>query len=122
MINGFTGYLTDVSYALGSGRVPPAEFTRDVSGGVVGFSFDAATVEQVGLGLGASSDLLVIRTNAQTFTLRIANISNGAVTPVNALGPAGMLTDTVDSRIVPEPAVALVAMSLAGPHRRRRMC
>ena len=111
-VNGFTGYTTDMSYLLGSGTVAPTTNDRDGSGGVVGFSFLGQPVGLGTLAAGTSSELLVVQTNSSSFLTRIANVSNGAVSPVNAYGPNGAVT--------PEPTTlaALAAGSLL--FRRRR--
>lgn len=111
-INGFQAYATDMSYQLGTGTVAPTINDRDNSGGVVGFSFLGQPLGVGVLAAGSTSETLVVQTNSLDRTVRIANVSNGAVSPVNALGPAGGIT--------PEPAslAALAGLSLVARRRR----
>jgi hypothetical protein len=110
-MNGFTAYATDVSYQLGTGNVAPTVNDRDASGGVVGFSFLGQPLGVGVVSAGLTSETLVIQTNALDRTFRIANVSNGAVSPVNILGPAGGIT--------PEPT-SLAALAGMGLVLRRR--
>lgn len=111
-VNGYQAYVTDMSYKLGTGLVAPSINDRDTSGGVVGFGFLGAPIGVGVLAAGLNTELLVVQTNALDRTFVIANVSNGAVSAVNVLGPTGGIT--------PEPAslAALAGLSLA--FRRRR--
>ena len=111
-INGFQAYVTDMSYKLGTGVVAPSINDRDVSGGVAGFSFLGAPIGVGVLAAGTTSELLVIQTNALDRTFQIANVSNGAVSAVNVLGPTGGIT--------PEPATLAALGGLSLVARRRR--
>jgi hypothetical protein len=111
-VNGYQGYATDMSYQLGTGTVAPTINDRDASGGVVGFAFMGQPIGVGVLAAGTTSETLVVQTNALDRTIRIANVSNGAVSPVNALGPAGGIT--------PEPASLAALAGLGLVFRRRR--
>lgn len=110
-INGFTGYSTDLSYKLGTGGLAPTSNDRDASSSVIGFSFTGQPLGLGTLSAGTTSELLVVQTNAQSYQTRIANVSNGAVSPVNAFGPASVTS--------PEPAT-LAALVIGGTLLRRR--
>ena len=111
-VNGFIGYATDMSYKLGTGGLAPTYNDRDASGGVAAFTFFGQPIGLGTLSAGTTSELLVIQTNALSSRTVIANISNGAVSPVNAFGPAGAIS--------PEPAtLASLAVGAALLRRRR---
>jgi hypothetical protein len=99
-INDFTGFLTDVSYAIPSAGVNPYSIDKDSFGDVVGFSFSALGAGQIPA--GGSSALLVIRTDAQQAALTEASVINGSVAMVSAYAPA------VGGN-VPEPGTLAVA-------------
>lgn len=110
IIPGFSGYATDVSYKFGTGTVAPSKVDR-VNAGSIGWAFNGD-----GLGViapGATTELLVIQTNALSFFSPQANITNGAISSVSTFAPAGAIT--------PEPAT-LVGLAGAGLvlGRRRR--
>jgi hypothetical protein len=111
-INGFQAYVTDMSFKLGTGNVAPTLNDRDATGGVVGYSFLGQPVGVGVLGANQTTELLVVQTNALDRTIRIGNVSNGAVSPVNVLGPAGGIS--------PEPTslAALAGLSLIARRRR----
>lgn len=111
-MNGFTAYATDISYKFGTGTTPPTLNDRDLSGGVVGFSFLGQPIGLGVLATGTNSELLVVQTNATGYINRIANVSNGAVSAVNVIGPSGAIT--------PEPTslAALAGLSLIARRRR----
>lgn len=111
-VNGFTGYSTDMSYKLGTGGVSPIYNDRDATGGVVAWQFYGAPVGLGVVSFGTTSDLLVVQTSATVFHNVIANISNGAVSPVNAYGPAFSIT--------PEPATLGALLGGAAVFFRRR--
>lgn len=108
-VNGFAGYATDVSYVLGTGSVVPSFNDRDATGGVVGWDFKGPPVGLGTIAAGTSTNYLVVRTNASASKTVIANISNGAVSPVNAFGPAGSITPEPTTLAVIGGAVALAA-------------
>ncbi len=110
----FLGWATDGSYQVPVAGVAPASIDRNVSGDVVGFNFVPTPVDPLTgfLGPGASSALLVVQTDAPFYAPSLANLIDGGVTSVAALGPA-----------VPEPStIALVLGSLVtlGVYRLRR--
>jgi hypothetical protein len=111
-INGFNAYLTDMSYKLGTGTTAPTVNDRDATGGVVGFSFLGTPIGVGVLAAGTSTEQLVVQTNATGYINRIANVSNGAVSAVNAIGPSGAIT--------PEPASLAALAGLGLVLRRRR--
>ncbi len=110
-INGFTAYATNMSYKLGTGTTAPTINDRDSSGGVAGFAFLGQPIGVGVLAAGTTSELLVIQTNATGYINRIANVSNGAVSQVNAIGPSGAIT--------PEPT-SLAALGVVSLVLRRR--
>jgi hypothetical protein len=111
-VNGFNGFFTDLSYKLGTGGLAPTSNDRDGSSAVIGFSFTGAPLGAGTLSAGTTSELLVVQTNAQSYQTRIANVSNGAVSPVNAFGPASVTS--------PEPATLATLIGGATLLRRRR--
>lgn len=97
-INNFTGFLTDVSYQLGNGQAP-AIADRNPAGDVIGFSFFGAPIGSGLLRPGATSQLLVIQTNATIFNVSFASVIDGGVAMAPTYAP------------LPEPAtLALVAI------------
>ncbi len=111
-ISGFNSYRVDMTYAIGSGDIAPRTFARDLPGGVIRENFRSGPEVEPGLMDGASSTLLIVRTNAVGYIYQIANLSTGAVSPVNALAPAGILA--------PEPAAALLIPLLIFNRQRSR--
>jgi hypothetical protein len=87
----FAGTQTDVSYLIASG-INPTFFERTAGGGdLVRFYFFGNDVDP-----GQSSALLVIQTDALSWTPTTVAIINGSAVNVNSLAPAP----------VPEPSVA----------------
>lgn len=89
-LNGWAGWLTDVSFNLDSLGVRPAIANRPVSD-VIGFTF----MDIIGEGLvpaGKSSRLLVVQTNATSYTENLASVIDGFVATTPTFSP------------VPEPA------------------
>lgn len=111
-VNGFTAYATDMSFKLGTGTTAPSINDRDLSGGVAGFHFIGQPLGLGVLAAGTSSEWLVVQTNATGYINRIANVSNGAVSAVNAIGPSGAIT--------PEPTTLAALAGLSLVARRRR--
>jgi VPDSG-CTERM motif len=115
----FTGFMTDVGYTtVGStipgggfvnGTVAPILVDRSVGGDTVGFNFDSFPG---GLRPGLTSYVLVIQTNAHSFTSGFFNVIDGGVATVAAFQPA-----------VPDggTTVALLGIALGGLEGVRRM-
>jgi hypothetical protein len=110
-MNSFRGFTTDVGYrttAIGpfvAGTVEPDEANRSFSGSVVGFDFDPP----VAIPSGATSRVLVVRTNATDFRNGWTSVINGGATTVAAFAP------------VPEPTtLGALALGALGLLRRRK--
>jgi hypothetical protein len=109
-VNGFAGYQTDMSYAAGTGSIAATLMDRDTGGNVVGYRYLGVPLGAGTIAPGATTNLMVVQTNATTWTQTIASVINGSVTSVNALAPA----------VIPEPASATALLAAAGLIRRRR--
>lgn len=109
-VNGFSGYQTDMSFAAGTGTIAPTLNDRDAGGNVVGYRFIGAPLGAGTIGAGATTNLMVVQTNATGFETQIAIVINGSVTAMNTLAPV----------VIPEPASATAVLALAGLARRRR--
>src|SRR5688572_18664664 len=111
-MSSFRNFTTDVGYRLTpigqftAGTIIPNEANRNTSGSVVGFDFDTP----VSIPPGATTQTLVIRTNANQWGPGFASVINGSATTVASFAP------------VPEPATmaALGLGALALIRRRRR--
>lgn len=110
-VNGYEGWLTDASWLAEErgGVVPPSLINRPTAD-FVGWTF----FEGIGPGLiepGTTSALLVIQTNAPSYTRNEASVIDGYVATVPTFAPA-----------VPEPGtLGILALSgLAFVARRRR--
>jgi hypothetical protein len=103
-INGFQGFLLDVGFIFEPVIAPgiPSFADRQIDGSALGFSFDALGTGLGPLGPGNSSRLLVVQTNATSWTQSQAFVLNGFPAGAMAFAP------------VPEPgAMALAASALA---------
>jgi hypothetical protein len=109
-VNGYTGFLTDMSYTPGTGTIAATLNDRDASGDVIGYRYVGAPIGLGTIGPGATTNLMVVQTNATNWDENIAIVINGSVTSVNALAPA----------LIPEPTSATALLALAGLARRRR--
>jgi len=104
----FTGFDTDVGYTtngasltggiFANGLVAPATVDR-VSPDVVGFSF--STPPNIPISPGLESNVLVIETNATSFTTGAFNVIDGGVATVNSYEPS-----------VPEPTTGALTIGL----------
>ena len=83
-VTDFTGWTTDVGYLAGSGIVPTS-VDRSNSGGTVGFQFGS---EPNGVTAGESTDVLIIETNAKTFTVGTGSTIDGTVFSGGAYAPS----------------------------------
>jgi hypothetical protein len=106
--SGFTGYATDADYIAGSGAAGPFLVSRSpTTGDVIGFSF----LTSASVAPGQTSDILVIRTNAQAFTVGNVSVQDGGNATVASFEPVA----------VPEPAtMGLIAIAFSGLTLRRR--
>jgi len=104
----FIGFLTYLGIRLDGGSLPgpfvngsigPVSGDRNAVGNVVGFGFTPP--QSAAIQPGQSSYVLVISTNATSFTTGNSSVSDGGVTTVSSFQPAG----TPD---VPEPATFLL--------------
>ena len=117
-INGFQGFLLDVGFAFEPIIAPgqPSFADRQIDGSALGFSFDALGSGLGPLRPGDSSRLLVVQTNATSWTQSPAFVLNGFPAGATAFAP------------VPEPgaitlaacAVAMVIWRCISTARRRR--
>ena len=104
----FAGWTTDVIYdTTRGGPVAPAFATRSTDGSVVGFEFEASGPGGL-LDPGEFTSLVVIQTNAPSYTRGSTAIINGGSGSVESFAP------------VPEPAtMALAGLALGAAVRRR---
>lgn len=105
-LNGWDGWLTDVSFALDSTGVRPAIANRPVAD-VIGFTF----MDIIGEGLvpaGKSSKLLVIQTDGPDFVENLASVIDGSVAITPSYSP------------VPEPATMGILLVGAAAFFTRR--
>lgn len=115
-IDGFLGFLTDVSYSDPGAGVAPAFADRNPFGDVVGFSFLSFPLDPKAgfLSPGSTSRRLVIQTDATHYHSVVGSLIDGGVTTVATFGPR-----------VPEPASIVMAglggLALLGFARRRRV-
>lgn len=99
-INNFDTLPVDGSFSV-PGLPPslaPTLIDRSISGGTIGFSFNAPTVGPGTLLPGMGSALLVLRTGAPAFTPTFASVIDGTVTTVASFAPMP----------VPEPSSAIL--------------
>jgi len=105
----FSGYLTDADFVAGSGTPGnfPSTVQRDAFGDTIDFDFPLADAVVP----GATSVLLVIKTNAPTFVMGNASLQDGGNVSITAPAPAA----------VPEPTTAAIAgFALCAMGLRRR--
>jgi len=109
--NGFSGFLTDLSFAIEqdvTDKVPPATMDRSLDGDVVGFSFVGPPLGPSVLVPGATSNLLIVQTDAPDYTTSIGNVINGSIASGAIYSP------------IPEPATMLFLLGGIGFLLRRR--
>ena len=128
VLSQFTGFTTDAGYIIGTGHMggsggngDPISISRGPLGGGVGFLFSSPSSPDGVIGPGGSTDILVVATNATTYTtLGVLQISGG-----RADSPAiGQITGLFEPGSVPEPSTALLlGLGLAGiAALRKRFC
>jgi len=107
---GATVWQTDASFQPGAGLLAPATMDRSNNGNVVGYSFVGPPLGPAALRPGATSMLLVVQTDAPSWTTSIGNVIDGSIASGPIYAP------------VPEPAsMLLLAGGLGvGLLRRRR--
>ena len=106
-VSGFEGWLTDVSFQVPTTGVQPTFQDRDTTGDVIGFDFVAPlpVVPPIGSGKlspGQTSALMVIQTNAPSFTPALAHVIDGFAVEVSSFAP------------IPEPLTVLGLLASAG--------
>ena len=107
--NGWSGFLTDVSFQAPATGTLPSYMDRQTSD-VVGFGFLPAPLGPGTLNPGNTSALLVIHTDATLFQPSFASVIDGTVTSVASFSPA----------VIPEPGtMTLLATGLFMITRRR---
>src|SRR5262249_50996069 len=112
----FSGFITDVSFAPTGTQAPTITDRSAGAGAVIGWDFTGAPVGLGTLAPGATSDELIVRTNAPAYDLtQIGGVIDGATVPIAVIGPS-------ISVISPEPASlgALMIGSLVVLKRVRR--
>jgi hypothetical protein len=98
-VSEYDSFLTDASFRpIG---VPVSFINRDLSGDVVGFSFESFGGGPINP--GQTSSVMVVQTNAQVFANSLAAVIDGSTAMVPAYAPVA----------IPEPA-GFALMSLAG--------
>ena len=110
-VNGYGGFLVDASFKspVALGDTAPAIADRDAVGDMIGFSFFAGLNGSNRVLPGGVSAMLVLQTNATSWTDTFASVINGNVVTVPTFSP------------VPGPgAAALGVIGLAAASRRRR--
>jgi hypothetical protein len=113
----FTGFLTDVSFAPTGTQAPSVtDRNSDVAGAIVGWDFIGQPLGLGRLSPGATSDELIVRTNAPSFDLsQVGGVIDGATLSVAVIGPA-------INMISPEPAsLSLLLIGVIGLGRVRRI-
>jgi hypothetical protein len=83
-VTNFSGWTTDVGDLGGSGIVPTS-VDRSNSGGTVGFQFGT---EPNGVTAGEQTEVLIIETNAKTFTVGTGSTIDGTVFSGGAYAPS----------------------------------
>jgi hypothetical protein len=95
--------------------VPPTLINRSADSSTVGFSFIQPPVGPGALQPGQASDLLVVYTNAQTFTPTLANVIDSNIARVASFAP---------QMVIPEPSTfvlgSLAALGLGLLAQRQR--
>ncbi len=114
----FTGYTTNVGYVASSGsncgpgssNIAPTSASSNTAGSVISFNFSGSNAVEP----GQCSDILIIRTNATSYTSGLLSLQDGSTATVACYAP----------KVVPEPtALALSGVAgvcMLGYARRRR--
>ena len=101
-VSGFKGWLTDVSFQVPTAGVQPTLQDRNTSGNVIGFDFIGLPFGAGMLAPGQTSALMVIQTNAPSFTPALAHVIDGFSVEVSSFAP------------IPEPLTVLGMLASAG--------
>ncbi len=96
-VTGYAGWQTDMSYQPGAGT-QPSFMDRAINGNVIGYSFLPKPLGAAALLPGATSELLVVQTNAPRYQVAVGNVIDGSVATGPAYAP------------VPEPASLLLLL------------
>ncbi len=96
-VTGYAGWATDMSYQPGAGTIP-SFMDRTANSNVIGYSFLPRPIGAAALMPGATSELLVVQTNAPRFQIAVGNVIDGSVASGPAYAP------------VPEPASLLLLL------------
>jgi hypothetical protein len=110
---GYDSFSTDAGYNASGSQVVPTSADRSSNGNVVGFNFISPGTN---IGVGQSSALLIVNTNATSFSINSMSLQDGVAANASGYSP---------SAAIPEPSSAiLMGGSLAllglGAYARRR--
>lgn len=107
-MNGYAGWLTDVSYQIPAVGVAPALVNRPTAD-FVGFTYFDAPLGSGLITPGSSSAVMVIRTNSPAYRANFVSVIDGFVATVPSFSP------------IPEPAtLALLGLGACLAARRRK--
>jgi len=110
-LDSFAGFTTDVGYV--SGGTDPVFASRSIDGSIVGFNFDGNEIQP-----GASSDLLIVKTNSTSWVEGDGSVIDGGTGNAQVTVPTFSVNNGV-----PEPTTAALISAGSGllmVRRRRR--